>query len=235
MKELTTEDIRNEFIRKYTNNEFRTINNNVQEDSTIEIQNAHFIVDKPWIIRKPNYDYFKRELEWYDSQSLNVNDIPDGAPSMWKKCATPLGYINSNYGWCIYSEENHEQFVNCINHLCEDPHTREACMIYTRPSIQNEYNTNGMHDFICTYSTQCFLNEVDNADNEYNLDYIVYMRSNDAVFGFCNDSLWHMTVMERMANVLQNEMNAKINIGKLYWNAGSLHVYKKHYKYLLNN
>ena len=28
---------------------------------------AQFICDKPYILREPNEDYIKRELEWYDS------------------------------------------------------------------------------------------------------------------------------------------------------------------------
>ena len=42
---------------------------------TLEIQNAHFLVDKCWIVREPNYEYFDKELNWYLSESLNVNDI----------------------------------------------------------------------------------------------------------------------------------------------------------------
>ena len=50
MNNLTTEDIKNEFIRKYKNGDFRVLYNG--EVKTIEIQNAHFICDKDWIIRK---------------------------------------------------------------------------------------------------------------------------------------------------------------------------------------
>lgn len=232
MKEYTTEDIRQEFIRKYINNDFRIIGNNTQQSKTIEIQNAHFIVDKPWILREPNYDYFNRELEWYDKKSLNINDIPGKVPRQWKLCATFDGYINSNYGWIIYSDENYNQFESCVNKLIADPYTREACMIYSRPSIQQEYNKNGMHDFICTYSVQCFIN---NINNDNYLDYIVYMRSNDAIYGFCNDSLWHITVMNRLKERLSKELNKNIKLGKLYWNAGSLHIYERHFDYLKEN
>ena len=226
---MTTQDIKNEFIRKYKSEEFRKNKNTTQQATTIEIQDAHFIVDKPWIIREPNYDYAARELEWYDSQSLNVNDIPDGAPKQWKMCATSTGEINSNYGWCIFSDENYNQFENCIKHLVNDPYTREACMIYNRPSMQQDYCRDGMHDFMCTYSVQCFLNETDHG---YALDYIVYMRSNDAVFGFNNDALWHIHVHHLMCEELEKRMNVPIELGKLKWNVASLHIYERHFKYL---
>lgn len=226
---MTTQDIKNEFIRKYKAGEFRKNKNATQQATTIEIQDAHFTVDKPWIIREPNYDYAARELEWYDSQSLNVNDIPDGAPKQWKMCATPTGEINSNYGWCIFSDENYNQFENCIKHLVDDPYTREACMIYNRPSMQQDYCRDGMHDFMCTYSVQCFLNETERG---YALDYIVYMRSNDAVFGFNNDALWHIHVHHLMREELEKRTNVPIELGELKWNAASLHIYERHFKYL---
>ena len=102
---MNTEDILKIFKEKYYNEDFRLIGNEVQESRTLEIQNAHFEVDKPWIVREPNYEYYNREKEWYMSESLNVNDIPGGAPTIWKQCADVNGDINSNYGWMIYSKE----------------------------------------------------------------------------------------------------------------------------------
>lgn len=235
-KLMKTNDVLEIFKNKYKNNIFRTIGNAVQQSKTIEIQNVQFEVDKPWIVREPNKEYFQRELKWYQTESLNVNDIPDGAPKMWKSCATPDGYINSNYGWMIWSKDNYEQYKHCLQKLIEDPHTREACMIYNRPSMQEEYNKNGMHDFCCTYAVQCFLNE-DNS-GRYHLKYIVYMRSNDAVFGFDNDALWHMHVQERLSRDLfgniptLTEITGPIICDPIVWNAGSLHVYERHFKFL---
>ena len=235
-KLMKTNDVLEIFKNKYKNNIFRTIGNAVQQSKTIEIQNIQFEVDKPWIVREPNEEYFQRELKWYQTESLNVNDIPDGAPKMWKSCATPDGYINSNYGWMIWSKDNCEQYKHCLQKLIEDPHTREACMIYNRPSMQEEYNKNGMHDFCCTYAVQCFLNE-DNS-GRYHLKYIVYMRSNDAVFGFDNDALWHMHVQERLARDLFSNIPTLTGItgpiicDPIVWNAGSLHVYERHFKFL---
>lgn len=234
---MNTSDILQIFKQKYADNDFRLIKNEAQQSKTIEIQGAHFIVDKPWIVREPNYEYFKRELQWYDSQSLNICDIPQPIPSTWSRVADKQGFITSNYGWCIYSEENNNQYVYCLNKLLDDPHTREATMIYTRPSMVKDGFDNGMHDFMCTFAVQCFLNDVD--DDTQKLDYHVYMRSNDAVFGFNNDALWHMTVQQRLVddlNVINYHMTAeddkKITVGDLIWNAGSLHVYEKHFKYL---
>ena len=221
----TTEDIRDELNRLYKEGIFRE----GKYGKTVEIQNAHFLADKDWIIREPNYDYAKREIEWYESQSLYVKDIPGDTPKIWQTCADKDGKINSNYGWCIFSDENGSQYDHCLNRLLDDHHTREACMIYTRPSMQVDCNSNEMHDFMCTYSTQVFLNPIN--EFGYNLDYTVFMRSNDAVYGFCNDAIWAKHVRDKIVADL-NKCELTVFPGKIIWNAGSLHVYERHFKYL---
>lgn len=225
---LKTGDVLNLFKEKYKNKDFRIIGNNVQESETIELQNIQFECDKDWIVRKPNYDYFEREKQWYLSQSLNINDIPGGAPSMWKSCAAKDGSINSNYGWCLFSKENYNQYNNCLNQLIKDPSTRSGVMIYTRPSIQEEYNKDGMHDFICTFGAQCFLNP---KDDGYELRYIVLMRSNDAIFGYNSDYLWAKYIYDKLCEDLE-KAGYKIYKRNIEWVAMSLHIYKKHFKYL---
>lgn len=221
----TTADIRNELIRLYKEGSFRE----GKYGKTVEIQNAHFLADKDWIIRKPNYDYAKREIEWYESQSLYVKDIPCGAPKIWQACADRDGKINSNYGFCIFSDENGNQFDHCVKRLLDDHYTREACMIYTRPSMQIDCNANGMHDFMCTYSTQVFLNDI--GDNKYKLDYTVFQRSCDAVYGFNNDNIWHRHVMNKLVDELKR-YDRNVILGDMIYNCGSLHVYERHFKYL---
>lgn len=225
-----TGDILDILIDKFNRNEFRILAPGTDHEvKTVEIQHAHFLADKDWIIREPNYDYAKRELEWYDSQSLNVNDIPGETPKIWKQVADKNGIINSNYGWVIYSPQNFLQYDNCLKSLIKDPHTRQAVMIYNRPSMQYENSMNGMHDFMCTFSVQVFLN--DNGDCKQ-LDYIVNQRSLDAIFGYNNDFLWHQEVQKRITNDLSKCFNEQIIPGDIIWNAGSLHVYERHFKFL---
>ena len=230
MNTYNTEDILKLFKNKYKNVEFR--------GNTVELQNIHFICDKDYIVREPNYDYAKREIEWYESQSLNVNDIPGGAPTIWKQVATSLGYINSNYGWCIFGEDNGKQYEHCLKSLLKDHMTRQAVMIYTRPQMQTDWNKNGMHDFMCTHYVHCFLNEVQHPENNvevYELKYIVYQRSCDAVFGFNNDFQWHKYVYDKLYNDL---IDAGIPMSEnkpfIEYNCGSLHVYDRHFKHLEN-
>ena len=224
----TTSDIRDELKRLYKEGVFRT----GKFGKTVEIQNAHFLADEDWIIRKPNYDYAEREIQWYESQSLYVKDIPGDTPKIWESCADKDGKINSNYGYCIWSEENCNQFKHCVERLMDDHYTREACMIYNRPSMQTDCNANGMHDFMCTYSTQQFLNEVEGGN--FTLDYTVFQRSCDAVFGYNNDNLWHRYVMSKMVDEL-NKRGLSVILGDMTYNCGSLHIYERHFHLLQAN
>ena len=231
MNTYNTEDILKLFKNKYKNDEFR--------GNTVELQNIHFICDKDYIVREPNYDYAKREIEWYESQSLNVNDIPGGAPTIWKQVATSLGYINSNYGWCIFGEYNGKQYEHCLKSLLKDHMTRQAVMIYTRPQMQTDWNKNEMHDFMCTHYVHCFLNEVQHPENNvevYELKYIVYQRSCDAVFGFNNDFQWHKYVYDKLYNdLIEAGIPMSENKPFIEYNCGSLHVYDRHFKHLENS
>ena len=115
----TTEEIKELLLTKYEKGDFRILGggNDKQQTKTVELQNIQFVANKDHIIRKPNYDYAQREIQWYHTMSLNVNDIPGGAPVMWKMCADSLGYINSNYGWMIFSKENGITISAYINQL----------------------------------------------------------------------------------------------------------------------
>ena len=221
-----TEDIKNLLIEKYKNQDFRITKSGVK---TVELQNVQFIADKDYILREPNYDYIKREIEWYESQSLNVYDIPGETPTIWKSCADVNGEINSNYGWMIWSKENGSQYNNCIWNLVNDPATRNAVMIYNRPSMHVDATSNHKHDFCCTYAVQCFLNPTDDG---YSLKYIVYQRSQDAIFGYNNDINWHLYVYKLMQKELSEKLNCPIKSELIECNDGSLHVYERHFKFL---
>ena len=222
----TTEDIKNQLQTKYKNSDFRITKAGVK---TVELQNVQFEADKDYIIREPNYEYVQREIAWYESQSLNVNDIPGNVPAIWKQCADVNGDINSNYGWMIWSKENGSQYNNCIWHLVNDPATRNACMIYNRPSMHVDATSNHKHDFCCTFAVQYFLNPV---GNKYELNTFVLMRSNDAVFGYDNDVIWQNYVRDKLAKDLSEKLEKDIIINPVVWYASSLHVYERHFKFL---
>lgn len=188
---------------------------------TIEIINASFIADDAVIFGSVNEDYVKRELEWYKSQSLNVNDIPGGPPEIWKQVSSKDGFINSNYGWCIYSEENGNQYNNAKIELSINVCSRRAIMIYNRPSMHDDYHVDGMSDFMCTNAVQYLI-------RDGKVHALVYMRSNDAVFGYKNDYAWQKHVLQQLVSDL-NDNWIHVEVGNIYWNVASMHVYERHF------
>jgi len=192
--------------------------------SMLELTNASFVVERGWLLREPNLEYIDREIEWYETQSRFIYAMRNEPPAIWKSVADINGYINSNYGWCVFSPDNGSQFKHCLKELQRDPDTRRAVMYYTRPTMHTDQHTNGMNDHMCTFAVQYFIRTHDGDDPR--LDAHVYMRSNDAVFGYSNDVAWQKHVHTHLSQSLN------IPKGKLYWNAASLHVYPRHY-YLL--
>lgn len=225
------QDIREQFAEKYKRNDFVISAGGVK---TIDITNANFIADEDTIFCKVNKEYVADELAWYLSQSLNVYDIPGKVPTIWKNIADKNGVINSNYGWCIFSEENKSQYRNCLQQLIEDPATRRACMIYTRPSMQYDYKANGMSDFMCTFSTQQILRYDSTlpGESKYKLTYIVYQRSCDSIFGYRNDRAWHSYVANRLVADLKANGYSMEDDPEIIFSVGSLHIYERHFKFI---
>ncbi len=190
------------------------------ESGMLEIVNASFIADEASIFGEVNDTWNARELRWYMSQSLNVNDIAPPVPSVWQQVASSKGQINSNYGWCIFSQQNGYQFHKAIDSLAANKASRQAVMIYIRPSMHEDSKFDGMRDFMCTYSTQLLI-------RDSKLHHIVNMRSNDAVYGYKGDYFWQNSVHDFALARLQ-ETYPELTKGLLYWNAGSLHVYPRH-------
>ena len=116
----------------------------------------------------------------------------------------------------IFSDENGKQYRNVLNELKQNPFSRRATMIYTRPSIWSDYNKDGMSDFICT-------NAVGYLIRDGKLHAHVMMRSNDVVFGYKNDYYWQEYVLKKLAKDLN------VEVGTIMWNCTSLHVYERHF------
>ena len=206
-------------LRKYHAQEFR--------GGTVEIQGAHFkVTDDEIVIGTKNDDYIEAEIEWYERADRRVQtlfDIYGQEVKIWKDIADKNGEVNSNYGWCIYSKERGFQYAACHDALKKDPMSRQAVMYYTEPKMHEIAGK----DHTCTYAVQYFLNnELDMFGRPF-LDAHVYMRSNDAVYGFNNDYAWQRHVLAKLAS----DLNA--HQGDIYWNAGSMHVYERHYDKLV--
>jgi len=167
-------------------------------------------------VRKSNEDYLHKEKEWYASKSLNaLTDI-----TIWNNIKDLSGQVNSNYGHLVYSKSNFNQFFHTIKKLKEDRNTRQAVIIYNRPSMHLECNDLGGKDFICTMYNHFLI-------RENKLHCIVSMRSNDCIFGTFNDLPWFFLVYNDVFNNLEN-----VEKGSMIYVANSFHCYERHFELL---
>ena len=209
---LTTSNIRNIFKTQYRYH---------PEAPMLEIVGASFIADEDTIFGTPNKEYIAKEIKWYESQSLSVYNM-ENPPKIWRDIACKNGHINSNYGWCIYSDFNYNQYDNVVRELKENQDSRRAIMIYNRPSMHLDAIEDGRNDFICTNAVTYFIR-----DNK--LYSVVQMRSNDAVYGYKNDWAFQVYVMDKLCKDLEIER------GDMHWQVASLHVYPRHYYLIKEN
>lgn len=216
---LKVQHIRDYFIQELKSERFVTDKTGVK---TIEMIGATFEANEPMIFGEVNEDYVERELEWYKSMSLNVNDIPGKTPAIWEQVADKDGFINSNYGWAIWHKDNGQQYVNVLAELKKNPNSRRAVMIYTRPTMWTDYNRNGMSDFMCTNAVQYMI-------RDDQLIAVVQMRSNDVVFGYRNDYAWQKRIADKLTDDLNFLAKLKLKEPKIIWHVGNLHVYERHF------
>lgn len=183
----------------------------------------------PYIYLDKNFQtpkkYVKSELDWYKSMDLSIigHEGIESNPT-WNACCTKddKKEINSNYGWCVFSEENGSQYDNCLDVLKKDKTTRNALIVYNRPEIYKDYKRDGMHDMICTMYSHFFIRN--------NKLYMVHqMRSNDIRFGFiCSDLAWNCFVYQNMYEDLK-ETYPDLEVGVIRWTSDSMHLYSRHF------
>ena len=216
---MNVSDIRNTLQTMYDKEQFITDKTGCK---TIQILGASFIADEPTIFGKVNQEYIDAEINWYKLGSTNIHDIDyDPTPTAWKYTADKNGEINSNYGRLINSPLYFNQYNNALEELQRNSNSSRATMVYTRPSILEEYQDNGKNDFICTNAVSFYINSLSSQ-----VDCVVQMRSNDAVYGYKNDYAWHQYVLDRLSNDLGYDS------GLIYWQVQNLHIYERHFKYL---
>lgn len=225
---------------KITNKEFVNTGANasqtVGQETYVELIARKVQLDPyaPYIYIDKNFQtpkkYVKAELDWYKSMDLSIigHEGIESNPT-WQSCCTKdeKKEINSNYGWCVFSEENGSQYDNCLEVLKKDKTTRNAIIMYNRPEIYKDYKRNGMHDMICTFMSHFFIRN--------NKLYMIHnMRSNDIRYGFiCSDLAWNCFVYQNMYEDLKSTY-PDLEVGTIIWTSDSMHLYSRHFDDLKN-
>lgn len=164
------------------------------------------IITTPW--RKFNTSYAEKEWEWYLSGNPYVTDIKKHA-KIWDKMHGGDDRVNSNYG---YQWMRNDQLKKCIEQLKNNPDSRQAWISIFDGKEKDDY----AYDTPCT---MCVGFDIKNGK----LDMTVIMRSNDLVYGFCNDQYCFSKLQELVAN----ELN--LPVGTYTHFAHDLHIYERHW------
>lgn len=183
-------------------------------NNTIRLENVgfyiahpeHNIITEEW--RKWNSKYAEREWNWYLSHSRDVSELQKHAP-VWKHMHGGDCQVNSNYGWLW---NRNKQLQKVIEKLQFNPDTRQAWLTL--------YDGKEMDDY--EYDTPCTLNigfKVHRYADGNVLSMTVMMRSNDLIFGFCNDQYCFSQLQKYIASRIG------ATVGDYYHFAQDLHIY----------
>lgn len=166
------------------------------------------VITTKW--RRWNLDYAMYEFQWYLSGNPNAEQISKRA-KIWANMMDEQGNVNSNYG---YQWKRNNQLDKVIDMLKNDPLTRRASIsLYDGKEI-DQYKK----DTICTYAINFYID----ADDRLSMQ--VMMRSNDLVYGFCNDQY----CFSELQKIVAKELNRQV--GKYYHYVCNMHIYERHYK-----
>ena len=164
--------------------------------------------------RKFNPGYSVLEFLWYLSEHKKTNNIGKCA-NIWLKIQDEQEEVESNYGTYILGE----QWDWIINELANDKDSRRCTIVIHQP----HHKTKNAKDLPCTQYLQFFIR-----DNKLHLG--VNMRSNDIIFGFCNDVFNFALFQQLMLNELKwKNYYPDLELGSYFHHAGSLHLYEMHY------
>lgn len=208
-----------EFKRLYDAKQFVM----VRGQKTVELLNATMMFNTAddGIITLPGFNtsttYVDAELQWYESASTKADFISDFA-KLWGDISDDRNFVNSNYGYLVYSPQNCNQYDNVLKELQKDPQSRRAVMVY----CPNHIHYTGGSDYVCTMYVSYTI-------RDGQLHAFVSMRSSDLRFGVVGaDLAWQVFVLKQLAK----ELNVKP--GFVHWHAVSLHLYERHFKVLEN-
>lgn len=172
--------------------------------------------------RKSPRKYVEQEKNWYNSKSLSIDSMSN--IEIWNTISDSNDEINSNYGYLVYGRGNFNQFDNCLEKLKNHKESRQAIIIYNRPSMHYEWNSFDASDFTCTLSQQFFI-------RENRLECITSMRSNDCIFGTFSDVPWFTFVAKDLFNKL-NKFYPDLKLGSHIFIPNSFHCYEKFFTVL---
>lgn len=172
-------------------------------------------------------NYTDKELKWYLSASVDVDDAVK-ISKFWGKLVNPDGKtINSNYGYLLFKDrsEGHPEFsANNITpyewgkqSLLRDKDSRQAIMRVNKSKHCFETNK----DFVCTMYLNFHIR-----DNKLNCT--TRMRSSDLYVGIVYDWPFFIYVQHKLLQELRSKYN-DLELGYFTFSTDSLHIYERNF------
>ena len=182
---------------------------------TLEISPVSIIIKEPLknVIfsdsRKLNYGFMLGELGWILQKSNDANHIAHYNKN-WLNYSDDGVTLNGAYGQRIFDYHGINQFEKAFHQLQKDPNSRQATIVLFDPT----------RDYQPTKDKPC-TNLIRFSIRENKLNMIVFMRSNDIMFGYPYDVFNFSTLQSIMANKLN------LNVGIYTHIVDSFHLYKE--------
>lgn len=179
-----------------------------------EVISGHYEVPMPAYIdlkaRKVNVPFMFAEAAWIISGS---NRLAELTPYMkvYENFSDDGVFLKGAYGPKVV-----DQLGYVVDAIQNDNDTRQAVI-----NIWRE-RPGASKDIPCTLSMQFLL-------REGILNMVVTMRSQDIVLGYTYD-VFTFSMVAKAVKLLLNERGIACDLGTLHLNAGSMHIYERHYE-----
>ena len=179
-----------------------------------EVLNGGYVVQMPAYLdltaRKVNVPFMFAEAAWIISGSNRLEDI------------TPYMKVYSNFSddnvflRGAYGPKVVDQLGYVVDAIEKDNDTRQAVLTIwrERPGVSK--------DIPCTVAMQFLL-------RDGRLNMVTTMRSQDIVLGFTYD-VFTFSMVAKAVQLLLHERGVEVELGVLFVNAGSMHIYERHYE-----
>ena len=154
---------------------------------------------------------------WYLSGDPSVKNIGKFA-KIWLDIQDENGNVESNYGTYLMGT----QWLWVLKELKKDKDSRRCTMVVHQPMHKHKNQA----DLPCTQYIQFFIR-----NNKLHMG--VSMRSNDVIYGYCNDVFTFTLFQQLMLNDLR-AIYPDLELGNYHHFAGSMHIYERHYEMAKN-
>lgn len=169
-----------------------------------------------------NFKAIVKELLWFLSGSNNINDLDS---TIWNDWASEDGSIGTMYGSHFRDIDGQDPYMDIIDGIREEPHSRRHCMSTWRHSLLplkgirlTENSKIGRGNLACCWGTaiQWYIND----NNE--LDMSTYQRSGDLGLGV------FFNIPQQALLLLITAKLTGYKAGTLYYDIGDSHIYNNH-------